>query len=255
MCHLHRLALLSTTAATLVIGGTSPALAQAAQAGDAAGGATTEVRADGLRTLTWPGRPAVSPVRPRPTSAASKPRPAIIARGGYQAPAPVAITHPAPAAPRQGLTPASAWLSPRVAPQAAAPATEEIPTPAPSATSPAAPVQAAPAPADPLAPRADAPIFRMGEQAQAAPAPASAPASAPAPTHYGQARYYSVHRQYGRQPDAPPVPPPVYLDALPVTVTGMAGSTDLAEPPAAPTLIRNGNGRLQALPNLDEPGA
>ncbi|WP_409020169.1 hypothetical protein [Brevundimonas vesicularis] len=213
MCHLHRLALLSTTAATLVIGGTSPALAQAAQAMDAAGDpATAEARADGLRTLTWPGRPAVSPARSYPTSAAPTPRPAIIARGGYQAPAPVGITPPAPAAPRQGLTPASAWLSPRVTPQAAAPATEEILAPAPAA-SPTGPAQAAPATADPLAPRRDAPIFRMGEQGQAA--PASAPAPAPAPAPYGQARYYSVHRQYGRQPDAPPMLPPVYLDALP----------------------------------------
>ena len=30
-------------------------------------------------------------------------------------------------------------------------------------------------------------------------------------------------------------------------------STDLAEPPAAPNLIRNANGRLQALPANEDP--
>ena len=125
-----------------------------------------------------------------------------------------------------------------------------------------------------MAPRRDAPIFRLQR-----PAPVTAEAAAPAaesqsqrqPQAYaeaqplpaptaeapaaqgGGARYYSVHRQAGRQPDATPLPAPVYLDALPVDLTSTPASTDLAEPPAAPNLIRNANGRLQALPANEDP--
>lgn len=139
-----------------------------------------------------------------------------------------------------------------------------------------------------MAPRRDALIFTLAPRASATPAAApslpavaatedakaqqaaqdqvqaqvQAPAQvaaegqpAPVANRANHARYYSVHRQYGRQPDATPLPPPVYLDALPVDVSGMTSATDLAEPPAPPTLIRNNNGRLQAMPNLDEPGA
>jgi hypothetical protein len=115
-----------------------------------------------------------------------------------------------------------------------------------------------------MAPRRDAPIFRLQRPApaeasapvQAEAEPATAPAAqAPvseAPAQSG-ARYYSVHRQAGRQPDATPMPAPVYLDALPVDLTSVPASTDLAEPPAAPNLIRNANGRLQALPDNQDP--
>ena len=119
-----------------------------------------------------------------------------------------------------------------------------------------------------MAPRRDAPIFRLQRPAPAdAPAPvqaetqpataqaAQAPvAEAPAQSSaQSGARYYSVHRQAGRQPDATPMPAPVYLDALPVDLTSVPASTDLAEPPAAPNLIRNANGRLQALPDNQDP--
>ena len=125
-----------------------------------------------------------------------------------------------------------------------------------------------------MAPRRDAPIFRLQRpapaptvdpqpqtqpqpqpQSQAAAAPQAAPQPAPvaAPGDQGGARYYSVHRQAGRQPDATPLPAPVYLDALPVELTSTPASTDLAEPPAAPNLIRNANGRLQALPANEDP--
>lgn len=122
-----------------------------------------------------------------------------------------------------------------------------------------------------MAPRRDAPIFRLQRpapattvepqaqaqpqpqpQSQAGAAPQPAPAAA-APGDQGGARYYSVHRQAGRQPDATPLPAPVYLDALPVELTSTPASTDLAEPPAAPNLIRNANGRLQALPANEDP--
>ncbi|HEY1073589.1 MAG TPA: hypothetical protein VGE49_11770, partial [Brevundimonas sp.] len=113
--------------------------------------------------------------------------------------------------------------------------------------------------ADPMAPRRDAPIFRLqrpSTQAEAAPtvqAEAQPQPAAEAPSAPGGARYYSVHRQAGRQPDATPLPAPVYLDALPVELTSAPASTDLAEPPAAPNLIRNANGRLQALPANEDP--
>jgi hypothetical protein len=110
-----------------------------------------------------------------------------------------------------------------------------------------------------MAPRRDAPIFRLQR-----PAPQPAPVAPPAqqtqttPASEGQqaptqggARYYSVHRQAGRQPDATPLPPPIYLDALPVELTTPPAATDLAEPPAAPNLIRNSNGRLQAAPDTE----
>jgi hypothetical protein len=102
-----------------------------------------------------------------------------------------------------------------------------------------------------MAPRRDAPIFRLQRPAPSEPAQPQAQAAAPAAD--GGARYYSVHRQAGRQPDATPLPAPVYLDALPVELSSTPASTDLAEPPAAPNLIRNANGRLQALPANEDP--
>ena len=116
-----------------------------------------------------------------------------------------------------------------------------------------------------MAPRRDAPIFRLQRptpapteavaptaHAHAQPQPQPAP-TAETPAAQGGARYYSVHRQAGRQPDATPLPAPVYLDALPVDLTSTPASTDLAEPPATPNLIRNANGRLQALPANEDP--
>lgn len=318
--------------------------------------APSSASAAGLRYLSWPGRtyrpapapaPAPSSVAPVSTPAAdlhpaveaspstAPVRPPIIPRGGYSAAA-----RPSSVEPRQGLTPASAWIgsqAPAYAPQPVAPlegpgpqpyfaaapapapapwtqppAAAPAPAPAPAAvptgyfaeTAPivhaAAPVPAAPAPApisppsapaayaaategrpapvveaapaaavpdpaayDPMAPRRDAPIFRLQRpapspaapaqtQAEAQTPPAAYAAPAPAPAQ-DSARYYSVHRQAGRQPDATPMPAPVYLDALPVDLTSMPASTDLAQPPAAPNLIRNANGRLQALPANEDP--
>jgi hypothetical protein len=115
-----------------------------------------------------------------------------------------------------------------------------------------------------MAPRRDALIFSLQRPAPAAVAPTpqtpaqaeAEPQAAPGaetPAPQASARYYSVHRQAGRQPDATPLPAPVYLDALPVDLTATPASPDLAEPPAAPNLIRNANGRLQALPANEDP--
>ena len=123
---------------------------------------------------------------------------------------------------------------------------------------------------DPMAPRRDAPIFRMqqpqteavSQTSQAQPAP-TAQAEIQEPvltqptagrTYSGQAyagaeppresaRYYSVHRGEGRQPDPIAMPVSVYLDNAPI---------DLAEPPAAPVPGRTVNGRTQVIvPNQD----
>lgn len=118
--------------------------------------------------------------------------------------------------------------------------------------------------ADPMAPRRDAPIFRMQQTPPAPlePGPAAEPrAEAPAQTrrvaevaNSGErpaqqgARYYSVHRQNGREPDALAMPTPTYVDALVVSMTDIPASRDLAEPEQGPTLIRDQNGNMRAAP-------
>jgi hypothetical protein len=116
-----------------------------------------------------------------------------------------------------------------------------------------------------MAPRRDAPIFRLQRTApapEAVEAPAAAPQAADAPmasriaevANTGErppqqgARYYSVHRQNGRQPDALAMPEPTYVDALAITMTATPASQDLAQPDQGPTLIRDNNGRLRAAP-------
>lgn len=205
---------------------------------------------------------------------------------------------------RSGLTPASAWLSPeadapapipvqpeyrpeRPAPTQPAPVqpapqpVRAAPPPAPQPTRPVeqprieqpapAPVRALPEvpefdPADPMAPRRDAPVFRMQQPGTAAaqpmPQPARAEAQQPpqqaqvpqtASANTGQptqtARYYSVHRPSGRQPDPVTLPDQVTLDEL--QLTELPTSTDLAEPQAGPTLMRNGEGRMVPVPDQD----
>ncbi len=124
---------------------------------------------------------------------------------------------------------------------------------------------------DPMAPRRDAPIFRMqqpqAEQqsspTQTASTQANAQGEIQSPvltqpvagrTTGGQAyagaeppregvRYYSVQRAVGRQPDPIALPESVYLDNAPI---------DLAEPPAAPVRTRTVNGQAQiVVPNQD----
>ena len=112
-----------------------------------------------------------------------------------------------------------------------------------------------------MAPRRDALIFQM----QSAPSPAAPPAPRaevppqPAPvtaaTQAGDApprqtggRYYSVHRQNGREPDALTMPAPTYVDALVVSEIESLASQDLAAPEQGPTLIRDRNGNMRAAP-------
>lgn len=267
-------------------------------------------QARGLRYLSWSSRAEAAPAAPAAAAPASPVRRdlrrpnTVIPHGGF-APAAPAPTRPgltpAPGA-RRTLTPANAWMQPAapppepaipapVAPRPA-PASAPVPAPQPRATpdylpdpsgrgqavpagmvyTPAPPpAQASAAPVDPMAPRRDAPIFRMQQDAPAA-VPTAAPTNAPVaqtaaaapqaaqPRRVAQVvnsgerppqqggRYYSVHRQNGRQPDALEMPAPNYIDALAVTMPETIASQDLAVPEPGPTLIRDAQGRVRAAP-------
>lgn len=131
------------------------------------------------------------------------------------------------------------------------------PAPVPQQAAQAEPQPATqPAVADPMAPRRDAPIYRLQRPQAGAPLDAAAVAAsgqaAPTPTAGdNSARYYSVHRQAGRHPDAIPAPQQTYLDALPVQMAQTPQSSDLAQPDGPPALIRNANGALRAVPQTE----
>ncbi|MBU2397095.1 MAG: hypothetical protein KKB87_06590, partial [Alphaproteobacteria bacterium] len=87
-------------------------------------------------------------------------------------------------------------------------------------------------------------------QARGAPAPrrvAEVSNSGERPPSQG-GRYYSVHRQNGRQPDALAMPDPTYVDALVVNMPETIASQDLAAPEQGPTLIRDAQGRVRPAP-------
>lgn len=190
------------------------------------------------------------------------------------APTPAPVQQPTPQVAHQPAPQPAPQPTPRPAPAtavAAAPQPETLrqqqaaaPT---QAQAPAqTPVQApAPAAVDPLAPRRDALIFSLqrnnANSAPAADAPQATPSAeavepqqvalqaSPQAAPYGQqARYYSVHRQAGRHPDAIAAPQQSYLNALPVELTQMPASKDMAEPEGPPQLIRDANGRIRAMP-------
>lgn len=252
------------------------------------------------RLLSWPGRgeatlPA-SGATGAPTPASRdlrRPNP-VIPHGGAAAvqPAPRGLT-PAPGPVRHALTPANAWLRPPApapapvpapvtapvsappsAPAPARPGPEYLPDqggrgqPAPAAIvypAPPPPAEAAGAVPDPMAPRRDAPIFRIqqtpppvppGAQAAATPAADAPPTprtmqavrSAEGPPRAQGGRYYSVHRLNGRDPDPLVIPDPTYVDGLVVSDIETLASQDLAVPQEGPTLIRDRNGNLRAAP-------
>ena len=256
------------------------------------------------RSEAAPAVPAAAPVAAAVRRDLRRPN-TVIPHGGFAsappAPARPGLT-PAPGA-RRTLTPANAWMQPvapppepvmvppAAAPVAVRPAPAPPPVPQPRATPdylpdpggrqavPAemiyapAPAQAAPiesGPFDPMAPRRDAPIFRMQQDAPAAapaasPPPVARPAAAspdaaPQPRRVAEVsnsgerppaqggRYYSVHRQNGRQPDALEMPAPNYVDALVVTMPETIASQDLAAPEQGPTLVRDAQGRVRPAP-------
>jgi len=154
------------------------------------------------------------------------------------------VPEPQPSAPQPEPEP-QMQAEPAPIPQQAA---QAEPQPAPQ------PAQAAIA--DPMAPRRDAPIYRLQRPQAGAPLDAAAVAAsgqaAPTPTAGdNSARYYSVHRQAGRHPDAIPAPQQTYLDALPVQMAQTPQSSDLAQPDGPPALIRNANGSLRAVPQTE----
>ncbi len=151
----------------------------------------------------------------------------------------------------------------------------DSPRPAAPAAAPTYADQGAPSDAaDPMAPRRDAPIFRLQRPALTGPAPIPGPSAstentpaapvaeaAPArrqlaavtanPSDHPEmqaSRRYSVHRQNGQQPDAVSIPQPTYVDALAVTLTDMPAGRDLAEPAPGPNLYRDNQGRVRAAP-------
>ena len=269
----------------------------AALAGAGAAAAQVATTSEGLRYLSWPGKPPVArgPDARASSAQTTAPRAALAALplARLDAPASTAV------AARRGLTPASDWLSPAVASQPVSqPRPHEATTPQPApvqvASAQPEPVQApvvqapvvkapvvqaaavrvapppqnAPQPApqadalgDPMAPRRDAPIFRLTQTGMAAAAPAATPpvqtaavqaeasplASVPSAVPQG-ARFYSVHRQAGHRPDPIPQAQPVYLDALPVEMSQTPSSADLAQPDGPPALIRNRDGSVRAAP-------
>ncbi|WP_312685770.1 hypothetical protein [Brevundimonas nasdae] len=180
------------------------------------------------------------------------------------APAPQAAPQPTPQAAVQPAPQPAPRPEPRPEPLMAAantpaPVQAAQPQPAQPQQQQAYAAEAAPAPAaapdvvDPMAPRRDAAIFSLQRQPAAAvasdaPQAAEVQQVAQAGPYSQQARYYSVHRQAGRHPDAIAAPQQSYLNALPVELTQVPASKDMAEPDAPPQLIRDANGRIRAMP-------
>lgn len=214
----------------------------------------------GLRTLNWPGKAETARVQPQPAPAQTQTAPESVSLQVQPGVMPDYTAAP-PAFPRS-LTPATAFGAPALvsggqayasnpaihssAAYAAVPNAPVQQTPVPSTPTPQTPVvspRTQPAPSqDPMAPRADAPVWRLmgqnrgesqGEDQGQAASQSQDPQSsaAAAPNDRDGARYYSVHRQAGRAPDPTTLPAPFFLDSVPV---------DLAEPPPPPTLMRQG---------------
>lgn len=284
----------------VLLAGTASAQAAGAPASEARGLRYLSWANRGEVAPATPAAAAPAPASP-PRRGLRRPN-TVIPHGGFATATP-APTRPGPtAAPgaRRTLTPANAWMNravPPPEPMMAAPATpvpvaprpapalepratpDYLPDPggrgqavpadviyAPTSLPAAAPAQSGPF--DPMAPRRDAPIFRMQQGAVAtAPAvtplvqPVSAPVTAtPQPRQAAEVsnsgerppqqggRYYSVHRQNGRQPDALDMPEPTYVDALAITMPETIASQDLAVPEQGPTLIRDAQGRVRPAP-------
>jgi hypothetical protein len=153
----------------------------------------------GLRYLDWPGKPQTTSTEAGLRGARQP--------GEADAPAiPGVIPHARAvqtraAAPLMGAAGAPAPMS-----MAAIPASAPVPA---TSFSPAS-IYDAPPPVARAAPVAPIQAAR----------PAPAPAAEAQPSE--RPRLYSLHREYGEQPDRTPLPAPVYLDTLPV---------DLAAPP------------------------
>lgn len=246
-----------------------------------------------LRRLDWAGRPAsaegpagaqaasravIPHAGAQTTRVALRPaqpwRPTATAGGGYALTTAAAFGGSAPQVdfstppqteappprpqPRETPRPAPAAREAAPRPQAQPQPQARLVQPSPVAPQPQSEPQPLVSPsaetvADPMAPRRDAPIFRLQGRARPTQAAAAPPASeappppatdAPAPRQQG-ARYYSVHRQAGRQPDPTALPEPVWLDRMPVQLDATPQSEDLAGPPDAPQMMRGSDGKLR----------
>lgn len=207
--------------------------------------ATATPRSNGLTPASaWMPQRAPTPAEPARTAPVeAAPVETAPVQATRVAPSPY-VPEPQPSAPQPQPEP-EMRAEPAPAPQQAA---QAEPQPAPQ------PAQAAVA--DPMAPRRDAPIYRLQRPQAGAPLDAAAVAAsgqaALTPTAGdNSARYYSVHRQAGRHPDAIPAPQQTYLDAMPVQMAQTPQSSDLAQPDGPPALIRNANGALRAVPQTE----
>lgn len=247
--------------------------------------------APGPRYMSWAGRPAhATPANVSAAPAHSGMIPRRVAPGQTVS-RPMLQPAPTPLRVANGLTPASAWLGPQPV-SAFAPGSPDplaytrempppVPTPAPVMAirptvqpmlrqpgpdflpdqgAPMTTVAEAPRPApgtaaDPMAPRADALIFRL--RPQAATQPPDAGADQPTPRVYAEAttpvaaqpgqqgsRYYSVHRDAGHAPDRTALPEAVFYDSV---------ALDLAQPPETEVPRRDAQGRLLAPTRSDDP--
>jgi hypothetical protein len=169
----------------------------------------------GLRHLEWPGKVerAPAPSRLRPPARYQPAYRPVVARAEPQ-PAPQAEPMAAPPASR--FAPGSIYDPPPPAPAAYT----QAPLPAPQPM------------AEPLAPPA----------APAAAAPVQVAVAAGADS---RARLYSLHRDYGEQPDRTPMPAPMFLDNVPI---------DLAAPPPADLRGNAARDAKDAGENPDTPG-
>lgn len=209
--------------------------------------ATATPRSNGLTPASaWMPQRApmqAQPAQTPPVEAAPVEPPSARATATRVAPSPY-VPEPQPSAP-QPQPESQMRAEPAPAPQQAA---QAEPQPAPQ------PAQAAVA--DPMAPRRDAPIYRLQRPQAGAPldnaaVAASGQAAQTPVAGDNSARYYSVHRQAGRHPDAIPSPQQTYLDSLPVQMAQTPQSSDLAQPDGPPALIRNANGALRAVPQTE----
>nr|WP_295238022.1 hypothetical protein [uncultured Brevundimonas sp.] len=204
--------------------------------------ATATPRSNGLTPASaWMPQRAPTPAEPARTAPVeAAPVETAPVQATRVAPSPY-VPEPQPSAPQPQPEP-QMRAEPQPVPQQAEP--QPAPQPAQAAV------------VDPMAPRPDAPIYRLQRPQAGAPLDAAAVAAsgqaALTPTAGdNSARYYSVHRQAGRHPDAIPAPQQTYLDAMPVQMAQTPQSSDLAQPDGPPALIRNANGSLRAVPQTE----
>ncbi|MFC5342715.1 hypothetical protein ACETK8_06160 [Brevundimonas staleyi] len=243
------------------------------------------------RYLTWANRPAgTTPADV--TAAQNRARTGIIPRRVAPSQSPYQPVMQAPVsniATSRGLTPASAWIGPRVTPAYAPGAPDPVGDVTAMVAPPIAPTVSQPAPqpqpvqraaVDPMAPRRDAPVLNMprapqAPAAQQAPTPTQAPvqqqAAADPMAPRQDARIFQMQQNapQGQAPAALPAPAasgqsgPRYYSvhreaghrpdptALPEPVYFDSVTLDLADQPAQELPLRDAQGRRRVVPNQD----